>query len=226
MSLVTNLKAPLHKKWLAKFALEHKIVKRSWFKKAGFKWYTPIVGPAARKLIDKVRRHLSMPETGMFDAKLLREIRPKSKSVILYPNYHWNGPLITRGAFPTYVVVHNAAANGVTALEIDSWHKSRGFMGIGYHFYVRQDGTIYAGRPLGVVGAHTLGWNNEIGVCCEGNFDSQTSMSSVQLAALKWIISYIKSKYPTIKYVRGHKEMPGNATSCPGNHFPLSAVRE
>ncbi|MDO8642002.1 MAG: peptidoglycan recognition family protein [Candidatus Woesearchaeota archaeon] len=41
----------------------------------------------------------------------------------------------------------------------------RGFAGIGYHFAIHPDGTIYSTRPLDVQGAHTLGKNqHSVGV--------------------------------------------------------------
>lgn len=47
------------------------------------------------------------------------------------------------------------------ATEIEGWHKSRGFKGIGYHYVVDQNGFIAVGRPLNTMGAHTLGENHD-----------------------------------------------------------------
>ncbi len=214
-----NPLAPIRKKWLAKYATAHGLhIPR------GYNWVVPWVGRPAKELIIVVRAFKGLGNKPYFTPDLLNVIRPKTFKIIK-PRYNWSGALTDRQASPTYIVIHNAAANGVSAQDIHRWHLARGFRGIGYHRYVRQDGTIYQGRPLNAVGAHTLGWNDQIGVCCEGNYDVQKSMPTKQFKALQWCIADIRKRYPTIGHVRGHKEMAGNQTSCPGNHFPLSRVR-
>lgn len=54
--------------------------------------------------------------------------------------------------------------------EIDRWHKARGWKGVGYHFFIKRDGTIQAGRSIGDMGAHTKGENHNIGVCYAGSY--------------------------------------------------------
>lgn len=52
---------------------------------------------------------------------------------------------------------------------IDSWHKARGFAKVGYHFFIKSDGTIQKGRDLNEQGAHCKGQNSDsIGVCLHG----------------------------------------------------------
>ena len=68
----------------------------------------------------------------------------------------------------------------VSVEEIRKWHtlpkpKGNGWKDIGYHFVVLLDGTIAIGRPLGEVGAHTLGHNRDtIGVCYVGGREKTT----------------------------------------------------
>lgn len=51
-------------------------------------------------------------------------------------------------------------------------HKSRGFYDIGYHFYIRKDGTMTQHRFLLEVGAHARPYNRcSIGICYEGGLD-------------------------------------------------------
>ena len=69
--------------------------------------------------------------------------------------------------------------SGVTVLQsvevIHNYHKSKGWAGIGYHYYVRKDGSIYRGRPENMAGAHCTGINSiSIGICAEGNFSEET----------------------------------------------------
>lgn len=116
--------------------------------------------------------------------------------------------------------------SGVTVLQsvevIHNYHKGKGWAGIGYHYYVRKDGSIYRGRPESMAGAHCNGINSiSIGICAEGNFSEET-MSNVQKQALLELVKDIKSRYD-IKWVRGHKEIL--STSCPGTNFPLEEVK-
>ena len=58
----------------------------------------------------------------------------------------------------TLIVVHCSAVRPdqtSSAAQIDTWHRQRGFhLGIGYHYVVRRNGEVEAGRPEYMVGAH------------------------------------------------------------------------
>ena len=41
-----------------------------------------------------------------------------------------------------------------TVKKIDDYHRSKGWKGIGYHFWVNRQGEGFTGRRLEVVGAH------------------------------------------------------------------------
>ena len=70
----------------------------------------------------------------------------------------------------------------------------KGWSGIGYHFLVRKDGTIYQGRPEDTIGAHAKGANHDsIGIDAEGDFMKE-EMNPLQLNALIDLVSYIKNK--------------------------------
>ena len=121
------------------------------------------------------------------------------------------------------IILHHS---GVTVLQrfekIHNYHKnSRGYAGIGYHFYVRKDGNIYRGRPLEYVGAHAYNHNaDSIGICAEGDFNSE-AMSDIQKNAIIELVAYLKGVY-NISSVQGHKEVC--STSCPGANFPLGEI--
>ena len=56
--------------------------------------------------------------------------------------------------------------------QVRKWHLDRGFNDIGYHFLIRLDGTVEAGRPIETVGAHCKGHNaNSIGIAYVGGLD-------------------------------------------------------
>jgi N-acetyl-anhydromuramyl-L-alanine amidase AmpD len=136
--------------------------------------------------------------------------------------YKWNGALTKRRS-TTRIILHHAAASKCTAQQIHSWHLANGWAGIGYHFFVRKDGSVYRGRPETVVGAHA-GNNNydSIGICFEGNFMTET-MGGAQRKAGQELVQYLKDKYGISK-VQRHSDV--NATGCPGTRFPFKAVSE
>ena len=136
--------------------------------------------------------------------------------------YKWHGALTKRRA-TTRLILHHAAASKCTAQQIHSWHLANGWVGIGYHFFVRKDGSVYRGRPEDTVGAHA-GNNNydSIGICFEGNFMTET-MPDVQRTAGAELVAYLKDKYGITK-VQKHSDV--NATGCPGTRFPFKEISE
>jgi N-acetylmuramoyl-L-alanine amidase len=91
--------------------------------------------------------------------------------------------------FVRYIVIH-VSATRVTSnysfkrLAID--HVARGFNGIGYHYYIRKDGTIHKGRSINTVGAHVKGHNyDSVGICCEGGLDANGKPSDTRTDAQK-----------------------------------------
>lgn len=139
---------------------------------------------------------------------------------IIETKHNWNGSLARRNS-TKYIVLHHRAGNG-TVESIHAQHLTQGWSGIGYHFYVRKDGSIYRGRPVEMVGAHCQGHNNySVGVCFEGNFENE-HMSSAQLKAGKELVAYLKGLYSTAE-IKKHKDFGG--TSCPGKNFPFAELQ-
>lgn len=136
--------------------------------------------------------------------------------------YKWNGALSKRRS-TSRIILHHAAASKCSAQQIHSWHLANGWVGIGYHFLVRKDGSVYRGRPEDTVGAHA-GNNNydSIGICFEGSFDKE-QMGEVQRKAGAELVACLKGKYGITK-VQKHSDV--NATGCPGAHFPFKEVSE
>ena len=124
---------------------------------------------------------------------------------------------ISKRAVTTDIILHHAAASG-SVVQIHNHHKNTNkWAGIGYHYYVRKDGSVWRGRPEDAIGAHTIGHNStSIGICFEGNFETDT-MSAAQLKAGRELIGDIMQRYPGIK-VSGHRD--NDTTACPGKNFP------
>jgi len=140
---------------------------------------------------------------------------------IIEQSYKWSGPLAKR-AVTQYIILHHRAGNG-DVQSIHSTHLKNGWSGIGYHFYVRKDGSIYRGRPVEMVGAHCTNHNSKsVGICFEGNFENE-KMSSAQIKAGKELISYLKDLYSSAE-VKKHKDF--NSTACPGKNFPFEEIKK
>lgn len=121
------------------------------------------------------------------------------------------------------IVLHNSGVSVLQDVEtIHNYHKnSLGWAGIGYHFYVRKDGSVYRGRPEDTVGAHAYGSNGDsIGICFEGNYDEET-MTEAQKRAGQELVTILKEKY-CISKIQGHRDVC--STSCPGKNFPFDEI--
>lgn len=101
--------------------------------------------------------------------------------------------------------------------DINQWHKERGFSsptGIhcGYHWIIRRDGRVEAGRPEHEIGAHVHGHNsNSIGVVWVGRKAPSVEQYRSLLRVLRDLCD--RYKVPADK-VLGHRELnPGK--TCP-----------
>lgn len=114
--------------------------------------------------------------------------------------------------------------------EINQWHKERGWLdkssniSCGYHYIVRRNGKIEAGRPESSVGAHCYGYNREsIGICWVG----RDKMTPKQDKALRMLVREIQDKYGVnLSKIQGHYELNEGKT-CPNfdmNEFRLDIL--
>ena len=141
--------------------------------------------------------------------------------VINDAHLQFSGPFTTRSK-TTDLVLHHAEAENATVEDIHRWHLERGWIGIGYHYYIRKDGTIWKGRPENTVGAQAKGANDySIGICFEGNYQVDKTMPAAQLSAGKALIGDIKARYDNIAV---HRHLHYNNTDCPGRYFPFDAL--
>ncbi|MST78605.1 N-acetylmuramoyl-L-alanine amidase [Prevotella copri] len=122
-----------------------------------------------------------------------------------------------------FLVLHCSASRcnedySVEQLRRD--HKARGFYDIGYHFYIRKDGTMTQHRMLLEVGAHARPYNRcSIGICYEGGLDEQgkpyNTMTTEQETRLIDLFRNLKILFPKAKIV-GHRDLPGTTPKeCP-----------
>lgn len=122
-----------------------------------------------------------------------------------------------------YIAVHCSATTAkmdIGAVEIDRWHRAKGWQCLGYHFVIRRNGTVEEGREVNKIGAHVEGWNAaSVGICLAGGLaaDAKTSeanFTAEQYESLKKLIVELKHKYPEA-IVQGHRDFPGVKKDCP-----------
>lgn len=104
------------------------------------------------------------------------------------------------------------------ALDIDKWHKQRGFKKIGYHYVVMLNGEIETGRKPDEIGAHCEGHNaDSIGVCYVGGLNvygrTADTRTKPQKVALQHLVETLKAQYPDA-IVYGHNDFD-KGKSCP-----------
>ncbi len=119
------------------------------------------------------------------------------------------------------VVVHHTAAD-VRGTEDDvraiaRYHvERRGWPGIGYHYVIARDGTIWKVNELRTVSYHVAGHNIEsVGVCLAGNLNVDKP-TQAQEEALKFLLAELRRSLRGDLEVTPHKDL--NPTECPGRY--------
>jgi len=144
----------------------------------------------------------------------------------------------TRSKKWQYIIIHHSATDIGAAKSFDKGHKRRGFKhGLGYHFVIdngtqgTKDGDIEVGQRwfYQTIGAHCQagGMNKKsIGICLVGNFDKEKP-SQKQIGSLIALIEDLRRHYKIpLNNIKGHKDVSGAATNCPGKYFPWRRVKQ
>lgn len=121
---------------------------------------------------------------------------------------------------------HTATGNDYTPIDAARYHtREKGWPGIGYHFMIARNGTVYQTNSLQTVSYHN-GFNNTsaVGVALVGNF-TVGKPTEKQLNALVELAKELKKDLPSLQRMVGHKEYPGASTACPGA-LQLNELRE
>ena len=132
-----------------------------------------------------------------------------------------DGPLMQGRESVRYLILHCSATRcdkDYTAEQLLRDHKTRGFRTVGYHFYIRRDGTITQHRKLLEVGAHCRPWNRcSIGICYEGGLDGKglprDTRTPAQKAALTQLLQELGRHFPAALTV-GHRDL-NPQKACP-----------
>ncbi|MDN0049607.1 N-acetylmuramoyl-L-alanine amidase [Bacteroides gallinaceum] len=122
----------------------------------------------------------------------------------------------------TLIIVHcsaNRAGSALRMADIDSYHRSLGWIGCGYHYVIPTDGTIEPGRPEEMVGAHCKNHNrHSIGVCYIGRLSKDgkpaDTRTDAQRIALRNMLERLRRRYPDALIV-GHRDLdPQKVCPC------------
>jgi N-acetylmuramoyl-L-alanine amidase len=121
-----------------------------------------------------------------------------------------------------YIAVHCSATQAkqdVGAVDIDRWHRARGFTCIGYNYVIRRDGDLEIGRPELQIGAHVEGFNSvSLGVCMVGGINAQgkpeNNFTEAQFKTLEKLLRDLRKRYPTA-IIQGHRDFPKVNKACP-----------
>ncbi len=134
-----------------------------------------------------------------------------------------DGPMMASSASVKYIVIHCSATRSTrdyTAEQLLRDHKTRGFRTVGYHFYIRRDGSVTQHRKLLEVGAHCRPWNRcSIGICYEGGLDADgrpaDTRTPEQTEQFILLLMRMVKIFPGVR-IRGHRDMPGSIPkACP-----------
>lgn len=137
-------------------------------------------------------------------------------------NLKFNGQLKLRSDTKRIVVHHSDADGRLTIYQIHQMHLNKSWAGIGYHYYIKSDGSVWKGRPENTIGAHVFDYNSEsIGICLGGDFTIDLPTNE-QMKSLVELIKDIEIRYGNLE-VNKHSDL--NATQCPGNSFPWTKLQ-
>jgi N-acetylmuramoyl-L-alanine amidase len=119
------------------------------------------------------------------------------------------------------IILHCTATPEGKHFDVDTirrWHvKDRGWRDIGYHYVIYLDGSVYEGRPLEQVGAHTSGHNKDsIGIVyvggCDAKMKAKDTLNEAQEVAMVNLIKALREEHGELS-LHGHNEFAAKA--CP-----------
>lgn len=120
-----------------------------------------------------------------------------------------------------HAIHHTATQRNITPEQVANYHISLGWPGIGYTFFIASDGTIYQTNELNTMSYATRNENHRvISTVLAGNFVDGELPTPAQLQSARWLHHlYLRQAIGRKLSLKGHKEIPGQQTSCPGTDW-------
>ncbi len=137
-------------------------------------------------------------------------------------NWSWTRPL----SQVQYLVIHHSAGPTTqTPDDIANFHINvRGWGGVGYHFIISADGTVYYVGDLTTARANVKNMNQlVIGICLIGNFMNGNEPTDAQISSAHELCAQLLFRTPELSNVtswqniRGHQQL--GQTACPGQDW-------
>jgi N-acetylmuramoyl-L-alanine amidase len=126
-----------------------------------------------------------------------------------------------------WIHVHTIGAKGdPSADRIDAYHKRKGWACIGYHFVVRKDGLVEAGRHIKHDPASAKGHNScVVAVVFTGHGDLEPWTPEQDESGITLLTMICEAASLTATDVRGHRELERVRKTCPGKMVNMESVR-
>ena len=147
----------------------------------------------------------------------------KDEPKIIDTGLEWDDDELTEREDTDMIVIHHTGGTDIdaSAEQIDGWHKNQDWVGIGYHFVIRKNGTIERGRPEWAVGSHAYGENwHTLGIHLSGAMD-KVQPTEKQIESCAHLVAYLCDEYEIPidrEHIVGHREV-NDDTSCPGENL-------
>ena len=120
-----------------------------------------------------------------------------------------------------FIVIHCADTKSdmfVTVKDLRDWHtlpkpKGNGWSDIGYHYFIKFDGTVYDCRSNEYQGAHCKTVNDKsLAICLEGGYGGVDNFTPNQKHALFCLIQELKQEHGNAAII-GHNQIDDK--KCP-----------
>lgn len=146
-------------------------------------------------ITDRRKHALGYPGRGVYSRRPLRNI------TTLVWHFTWS--------------LHKQTGNIVMPKHESFWRGTHGWDIGGYAFYIDLYGNIYQNYDLEIC-TYGAGTANPytLHICCEGKGDYTPAQIKAREELSLWLMG--REDLPNLKVMRGHKEVPGNSTTCPG----------
>lgn len=195
-----------------------------------------VYGPEAVKGVKYVQRRFKLKVDGVIGPNTWKVLeyaatKPQVPVLTIIPREKWSartprGVDMTKWGSKTPTRVHHTVTpkpKGSGAELINAEHEAlrqiqkyhmdtRKYVDIAYNFLIMPSGRVYEGRGRNVVGAHTLGHNEDCGIAFVGDYSKDT-LTRAQITAF----NLLRRKLG----ISGGPKAPHSATyntSCPGDN--------
>jgi hypothetical protein len=128
-------------------------------------------------------------------------------------------PTRERSKINSVVLHHSAVTASVGAARIAQYQVTKqGWPGVGFHYFIYDDGRIEQTQPLEIISKHAGGANEtSIGICLAGNFTDQPPTEAQFLSASQLTAWLLQELNLPIEAIHPHKDYV--VTACPGDQW-------